>query len=467
MNIKQLGSDILEHVSKATGEKGESTDSSYGHRLQRQNKFTPDNRMNDTVLAYKHHVERISKALEDTGGAFYFVQQAYKAMNPGPIGTGRIIAPHAPFGPPPGADGFLTDSADVPVVGSSQRANNARLQSNIKGADIRASLEKIQAENNLYTDKETALEYFYFSEDDDLNTKVETRMNVNQDVIDLDSIFETKSTGPDFGNGSFGKGFSKPKSSSKKRLTEKMIQARASLQNDDVFFSKEDAEFGYVLESNVPEGNYLPFFFQDLRSNRRIYFRAFFKSLVENITPSWTQETFFGRVEPVGIYGSTSRSISMNFSVAAMSKEGFSAMWRKMNAFSKLVYPTYKEGAMSKAPVCRLRIGDVVCDKDGNGLTGYISSPIELNYMEAPWEVEKWLGFDAVRELGAAPMMITVGLTFQVVHEVSPQIDENYNFDTSFFRRIGGLQESDQTNSSETVQGEGQTVSSGGDIEEQ
>ena len=129
-------------------------------------------------------------------------------MNPGPIGTGRIIAPHAPFGPPPGADGFLTDSADVPVVGSSQRANNARLQSNIKSADIRASLEKMQAENNLYTDKETALEYFYFSEDDDLNTRVETKVNVDQDVIDLDSIFETKSTGPDFGNGSFGKGFS-------------------------------------------------------------------------------------------------------------------------------------------------------------------------------------------------------------------------------------------------------------------
>lgn len=454
--------DIIEHIEEFTG-----------HALQGKNKYSPNNKMNDTVLEYKRHVERISKALEDTGGAFYFVQQMYKTMNPGPIGTGRIIAPHAPFGPPPGADGFLTDSADAPVVGSSQRKNYEIAQSEIRGAEVRAMLEKQQKEFNLYTDRENASEYFYYSDDEDLNTKAapEVTPQVVQRIPDIDSIFEKKSTGPDFGNGEFGKDFYRPKPS-KRRITEKMIRAKAGLQNDDVFFSREDLEFGYVLTEGRDfyesvSNNYLPFFLQDLRSNRRIYFRAFFKNFMENIAPSWTQENFFGRVDPVGIYSNTSRTISVNFSVVAMSKEGFSSMWRKMNSFTKLLYPSYKDGAISKAPVCRMRIGDVICDDAGNGLTGYISSPVELNYTDSPWEIEQWTGFDPIRELGQAPMMIQVGFTFQVIHEIAPRIDENYNFDTSKFRRIGGLQEVDQTNGSESLTSEGQATGDGGDFEEQ
>ena len=218
---------------------------------------------------------------------------------------------------------------------------------------------------------------------------------------------------------------------------------KRNVENYDSFFSQDELVDGYITGGDEKEGtsdstNYLPFFLEDLRSGgKRIYFRAFFKNLRESITPNWTQENYFGRVDPVGIYMNTSRQVSVSFAVVAASPAGFTVMWRKLNALAKMLYPTFKDGAMAKAPVCRLRIGDVVCDSAGRGLTGFISSAIELDYTDSTWEIREWTRYSNVVELGKAPMMATISFTFQVIHEQNPSVDDDYNFDMSFFRRIG------------------------------
>jgi hypothetical protein len=125
-----------------------------------------------------------------------------------------------------------------------------------------------------------------------------------------------------------------------------------------------------------------------------------------------------------------------------MSYPGFTVMWKKINQFAKLVYPTFRNGVMVKSPVTRMRIGDLITDADGNGLPGYISA-LNFDHTNAPWEISEWLGpgVAGFNEPGKAPQLVKVNLTFDVIHESTPKLDEFGNFDTAKFRRVGTLSE--------------------------
>jgi len=125
------------------------------------------------------------------------------------------------------------------------------------------------------------------------------------------------------------------------------------------------------------DGEYMPFWFQDLRTNEIISFYAFLTSINENFSADWNAESGIGRVEDVRIYKKTSRSISLSFVVAAMhdSKE-LSYMWYHIDRFLTMIYPQYTPGSsyktaegvqfrmpfsqvISGAPVVRMRLGEL------------------------------------------------------------------------------------------------------------
>lgn len=429
----------------------------YVENLLKQNLFTQQEpAAGNPLLAYKNHVIRVSKALATFGGAeFLTIQAGLKALNSGPIGTGKILSPTAPYGPPPGAEGLVTDSADIPPFSETTSLPSIAVKKDIlKQAGLRTLSEYSQAQLNLYSDKEVATESGYIDKEQPQTIgqsgmrTVEPVPGVQYSVPDYSSIFEERSVGFDFGTGEKGTKSFRPKKEKRAAHSEEHRRRKAALENDDVFFSADELETGYItqdqyeLDGISDATNYLPFFLEDMRSGgKRVYFRAFFKGLRESIAPNWSQESYFGRVDPVGIYLNTSRTVSVNFALVSLSPAGFTAMWRKMNALAKMLYPTYRDGVIVKSPTCKLRIGDVICDEAGSGLTGYISSPLELDYTDSPWEITEHLGFSPTIELGKAPMMINVSFTFQVIHQQNPGIDENYNFDTTYFRRIGGLRE--------------------------
>lgn len=446
----------------------------YVEELLRQNQYHPENHMDSALLAYKNHVRRVAKALEDSGLEFVVFQQIFKAMNPGPIGTGKILNPLTPFGPPPGAEGYLTDNADIPAA-----AMNPLPDYDVRRDQHLANSRRLwaqQKELNLYDEDNIATERFYIDNDDPASSGLNGTMQVESGVPgiqhtvpDYSRVFEERNAGPDFGNGEAGKKFWQPQKGMRANKDQLNKRRERALDNADSFFTQGELETGYVTPDELTADgiddatNYMPFFLEDMRAGgKRIYFRAFFKGIRESISPNWSQESYFGRVDPVGIYLNTTRTVSLSFAVVAMSPAGFTAMWRKLNALAKMLYPTYKDGVMVKSPVCRLRVGDVVCDQSGAGLPGYISSPVELDYTDSPWEITEWTGYNGQREMGKAPMMATVSFTFQVIHERNPSVDEDYNFDTTFFRRIGGLQEFQGQEGAEGDSSTGEGVATGG-----
>ena len=126
------------------------------------------------------------------------------------------------------------------------------------------------------------------------------------------------------------------------------------------------------------EGEYVPFYFHDLRTNEIITFHAFITALTETFSPNWSSQSAYGRIDDVQIYKNTTRNISLSFVIASTAPADHTAMWYKINRLVAMVYPQWSPGKMVQAPqsgqrfrmpfsqiptaspVIRMRIGDLI-----------------------------------------------------------------------------------------------------------
>jgi hypothetical protein len=95
---------------------------------------------------------------------------------------------------------------------------------------------------------------------------------------------------------------------------------------------------------NAFESEYVPFYFQDVRTNEITGFHAFLTSLQDDYSANYESMDGFGRVESVKTYKNTTRRISFSFMVAALDTKDFDSMWLKINKLTTLVYPQYTAG---------------------------------------------------------------------------------------------------------------------------
>ena len=160
------------------------------------------------------------------------------------------------------------------------------------------------------------------------------------------------------------------------------LGSMASMENAHLRSSKISSAEAAQIE-NLLDSEYVPFYFKDLRTNEIVSFHAFISNLTDDFNANYNQVRAIGRADPVQIYGSTKRSISFDFFVAATSKEDFDQMWYKVNKLVSLLYPQYTRGrrvegaassntglregftmpfsqVQSASPMIRLRIGDVI-----------------------------------------------------------------------------------------------------------
>lgn len=142
------------------------------------------------------------------------------------------------------------------------------------------------------------------------------------------------------------------------------INRRISAENVAKVEAKLDAE-------------YMPFYFHDLRTNEIVSFHAFLRSMSDDYTVETETVKAFGRIDPVKIYKSTDRKISIEFYVVATNKQDFDQMWWKINKLITLVYPQWSKGNVltnpetndkfvqpfsqtpTNSPLIRLRLGDL------------------------------------------------------------------------------------------------------------
>ncbi len=125
------------------------------------------------------------------------------------------------------------------------------------------------------------------------------------------------------------------------------------------------------------EMEYVPFYFQDLRTNEILGFHAFIESVTDDYSPDYNAVSSYGRVDDIRIWKKTSRAINLSFFVAATNPDDFDAMWFDINKLTTLVYPQWSRGQglttsdgskfvmpfsqiPTASPLIRLRLGDLL-----------------------------------------------------------------------------------------------------------
>lgn len=123
------------------------------------------------------------------------------------------------------------------------------------------------------------------------------------------------------------------------------------------------------------DSEYVPFYFHDLRTNEIVSFHAFLSAVSDKFHVTYGKDKYYGRVDPVSIYGDTERAIGITFNIVSTNEEDFDVMWWKINKLVTLVYPQWSKGRRlevgdntfiqpfsqvpTSSPMIRLRLGDV------------------------------------------------------------------------------------------------------------
>lgn len=221
-----------------------------------------------------------------------------------------------------------------------------------------------------------------------------------------------------------------PKTELNARTERKSIETYDGLKNS-AFSSKQNSNIpagfkrdrndssikttGDALPSSIIDDDdaYVPLSFTDLRpidqkgQYRSVYFRPIITSFSENFSPSWSEESAFGRVDPIAVYQNTKRTISLGFELHAMSPSDLKIIYQKLHWLQSFVYPEYDKDFLYKSgPVIRMRIGDVISSA-GHGLGGFISS-LSFDYTDSLWELKR---------TSKAPRSISVSLDFTALHD--------------------------------------------------
>lgn len=179
--------------------------------------------------------------------------------------------------------------------------------------------------------------------------------------------------------------------------------------------AKNENDQGFIdhrMTSPTDDQTYVPLVFIDLRNTlflqKSVYFLPFITSLTENFAPQWNMANYFGRVDPVATYQSTSRTINLGFKLVCFSRNDLDVIFKKLAWLTSMCYPQFNDDVYQAGPVVSMRVGDLIASTSpGNGLTGVITS-LNLSYDEAIWEIEA----DA-----KLPRNIDVTVAFQVLHE--------------------------------------------------
>ena len=164
-----------------------------------------------------------------------------------------------------------------------------------------------------------------------------------------------------------------------------------------------------------------------------IHFRAIIDSMQDNYSSEWAANKYMGRGEKFYKYQGFDRTISLNWTVAAQSKQELIPMYQKLNYLASANAPFYSKTGYMGGNLISLTIGGWCYEQVGvmNGLT--LSVP-----EESPWDIsipdnavdERFSSDDAkiltdpsVKEL---PMIVKVtGFTFNPIHNFVPSIQRN------------------------------------------
>jgi len=151
--------------------------------------------------------------------------------------------------------------------------------------------------------------------------------------------------------------------------------------------SYRDIVAGYSGQS----GTGATLFIKSMVNGKEVSFPAFLTSLSQNFKSTWQSENVFGRNDPVATFQSTTRTVTIGWSVPAASLKEAKDNEIKISNLITFLYPGYldasppvepgfvgppnpfqKNFVMSKSPLVKVKFANIIQAQDGEGLLGWI-----------------------------------------------------------------------------------------------
>jgi len=147
-----------------------------------------------------------------------------------------------------------------------------------------------------------------------------------------------------------------------------------------------------------------------------IHFRAFIDSFSDSYNASWGSVKYLGRGENFYNYNGFDRTISLSFTVAALSKPELIPMYKKLNYLASNLTPDYSPSGYMRGPLVQLTMGGYLYEQ-----VGFITALTYDVPNDTTWEIginTSGSNDNTVKEL---PHRITVNsFQFTPIHDFRP-----------------------------------------------
>jgi hypothetical protein len=161
----------------------------------------------------------------------------------------------------------------------------------------------------------------------------------------------------------------------------------------------------------------ITFYFEDgVEGTNVMPFRCTMTGYSDSFTPGWDRIDIMGRPDGAYLYTTFERSVSFNFTVAALSRSEMIPMWRKLNYLSTYTMPDFNNSATRPSgPFMRISIGSLF-----RNTPGFISSLTYTVPDDATWDIAE----DAkdTKDAKQLPMIVDVAMSFTIVGDFRPQM---------------------------------------------
>jgi len=181
--------------------------------------------------------------------------------------------------------------------------------------------------------------------------------------------------------------------------------------NDNGQVSSQSGDLGYIAKCG------LIISIEHMISGEKAQFVGSLTDLKDSYTSDWNAEPVYGRMDPISTFKSTTRQISLNWTIL---NESVSVGNQNMKQLSKLInflYPSYttspgsNAGTVSAAPLLKLKFTNLISDQSSGaqaGLLGYAGGFVFDPDVNAGWISAKSSNMIA--------QQINAGLSFTVLH---------------------------------------------------
>jgi len=154
----------------------------------------------------------------------------------------------------------------------------------------------------------------------------------------------------------------------------------------------------------------------------KTHFRATLSGISETVSPSWSENTFFGNPFSFYTYTGIGREVTFSLFVYSSSPKELLYNWERVNKLTNYAYPNISpvdgKGKMINPPIIDFRLGDIY-----NGKIGYISS-LSYTYPDnGTWETDP--------KIGLLPKFIEVSVSIHFIEQAQTAEEPLYDYKKS------------------------------------